>query len=110
MAFPVETVTWLKDGVALTTNERVVVKTLSEPESLSVGPAGGGATHRVATHRVALVIVSVQREDAGMYQCVATNEDQQTQAAAQLDLGGEFMRFECGRSRTKKTVGFHGRF
>ena len=34
-----------------------------------------------------LVCRSVVREDGGMYQCLAVNEDEESQAAAQLVLG-----------------------
>ena len=35
----------------------------------------------------------VGREDGGMYQCIAGNEEEESQAAAQLVLGGEFTPF-----------------
>ena len=36
------------------------------------------------------VIERVQREDAGMYQCLARSEDDSAQSSVQLHLGGEF--------------------
>ena len=59
-AHPTATRTWLKDGHV-------------------IGP--GTESH---------VIEKVQREDAGMYQCLARSEDDSAQSSVQLHLGGEF--------------------
>ena len=42
------------------------------------------------TSRVLLTIVSVQREDSGMYQCFVYNDVESAQGTAQLLLGGKF--------------------
>ena len=36
----------------------------------------------------------VGREDGGMYQCIAGNEEEESQAAAQLVLGGKIKNFD----------------
>lgn len=36
-----------------------------------------------------LVIRKIQKDDQGMYQCFATNEWEQIQSTAELQLGGE---------------------
>ncbi|PSN46444.1 Down syndrome cell adhesion molecule-like protein Dscam2 [Blattella germanica] len=69
---------WLKDGQRVIRGE--------EPHE--------DAPHRedeatVATPGARLVIHSVQREDQGMYQCVASSEGENVQATAELRLGGE---------------------
>ena len=48
---------------------------------LAVNEEGGGKTDSSILFR------SVVREDGGMYQCLAVNEDEESQAAAQLVLG-----------------------
>lgn len=35
-----------------------------------------------------LFIKSVQKEDQGMYQCIVTNDWEQTQSTGELQLGG----------------------
>lgn len=42
------------------------------------------------TSRILLTIVSVQREDSGMYQCFVYNDVESAQGTAQLLLGGTF--------------------
>lgn len=37
-----------------------------------------------------LVIKAIQKEDQGMYQCVVTNDWEQVQSTAELQLGGKF--------------------
>jgi hypothetical protein len=56
---PSATRTWLKDGHVI-----------------------GPGTER-------LILEKVQREDAGMYQCVVRSEDDSAQSSLQLRLGGE---------------------
>lgn len=36
-----------------------------------------------------LVVQRIQKEDQGMYQCIATNDWEQIQSTAELQLGGE---------------------
>ena len=40
----------------------------------------------------------VGREDGGMYQCIAGNEEEESQAVAQLVLGGELTPFSVRAS------------
>lgn len=56
---PVKTVSWLKDGKAVTGHEEAVLR-----------------------------IDSVRKEDKGMYQCFVRNEQESAQASAELKLGG----------------------
>jgi uncharacterized protein YodC (DUF2158 family) len=37
-----------------------------------------------------LIIPSVQREDQGMYQCIASSDGESVQATAELRLGGKY--------------------
>ncbi|KAG8228352.1 hypothetical protein J437_LFUL006803 [Ladona fulva] len=70
-ARPGTNVSWLKDG---------------QP----VGGGAGGSSGRVsvdATER--LVVDAVQREDAGMYQCIVRGDEDSSQGSAELRLGGE---------------------
>ena len=46
--------------------------------------------HVISQGTETLVIEKVQREDAGMYQCLARSEDDSAQSSVQLHLGGEF--------------------
>jgi len=46
--------------------------------------------HVISQGAESLVIEKVQREDAGMYQCLARSEDDSAQSSVQLHLGGEF--------------------
>ena len=46
--------------------------------------------HMISQGAESLVIEKVQREDAGMYQCLARSEDDSAQSSVQLHLGGEF--------------------
>ena len=62
--FPVLNVYWLKNGAILIPTGRIHPATTS------------------------LVIQGVSQEDVGMYQCVAGNEEEESQASAQLILGG----------------------
>ncbi|XP_013413706.1 Down syndrome cell adhesion molecule homolog, partial [Lingula anatina] len=62
--YPVSSVTWFKDGRLLTADDHVSFE----------------------NDRV-LRLASVQRMDKGMYQCVASNEEDNAQGSAQLDLG-----------------------
>lgn len=45
-----------------------------------------------ATNSEKLVISRVQREDAGMYQCIVQGEDDNVQSSVQLILGGKSMK------------------
>ena len=65
--FPVLNVYWLKNGAIL----------------IPSGKINPGTT--------SLVIKDVTRSDSGMYQCVAGNEEEESQASAQLILGGIFI-------------------
>ena len=62
--FPVLNVYWLKNGVTIIPNSKINPGTTS------------------------LIIRSVGQEDCGMYQCVAGNEAEESQAPARLILGG----------------------
>jgi hypothetical protein len=68
---------WLKDG------QRVI--------RAEEGSQHGGSR---------LTVPSVQREDQGMYQCVASSDGDSVQAVAELRLGGEY-RLHCRNSFTK---------
>lgn len=39
-----------------------------------------------------VVIKKIQKEDQGMYQCFVTNEWEQIQSTAELQLGGEYSK------------------
>jgi Immunoglobulin I-set domain. len=58
---------WLKDG------QRII--------RADEGLQHGGAR---------LTVPSVQREDQGMYQCIASSDGESVQAVAELRLGGEY--------------------
>ena len=60
------TITWLKDGQRYLGNGRI----LNNADSIQ------------------LHIASVQREDQGMYQCLAFNDDDSAQTSLQLKIGG----------------------
>jgi hypothetical protein len=45
--------------------------------------------HIVGAGGESLVLEKVQREDAGMYQCLVRSEDDSAQSSVQLRLGGE---------------------
>lgn len=64
---PIDSVSWLKDGHPLMTNNRI--------QFLS---------------KEILRIVDVAREDKGMYQCFISNEEQTSQGSAEIVLGGMF--------------------
>ena len=64
--YPIDTIAWYKDGLPLATSSRVTM---------------------VTDH--VLKIVSVEREDWGMYQCMVNNELENAQGAAQLLIGGK---------------------
>lgn len=64
---PLVSVQWYKNGDRLIPDDRIVYKSTS-----------------------VLEIRSVAREDQGMYQCFASDFDEETQAAAQLLLGGNY--------------------
>jgi len=68
---------WLKDG------QRVI--------RAEEGLQHGGAR---------LTVPSVQREDQGMYQCIASSVGESVQAVAELRLGGEY-RLHCWNSYTE---------
>jgi len=65
---PVDRVSWYKDGEPL--------------------QAGGRVEFPTPTR---LVVRDVQRIDRGMYQCLAGNEDENSQGSAQLSLGGRII-------------------
>lgn len=65
--FPQAALYWLKDGQ----------------------PLGTGARIR-AVSRERITVMSVAREDRGMYQCFVRNENEMAQGIAELRLGGEF--------------------
>jgi hypothetical protein len=44
-------------------------------------------SHKITPGTASLIIRDVSRDDGGMYQCIAGNEEQESQAAAQLVLG-----------------------
>ena len=69
--FPVLNVYWLKNGQILVPSSRVSPGT----ESLTIRGVGVG--------------------DRGQYQCVAGNEEEESQAAASLMLGGELIIEPC---------------
>uniref|UniRef100_T1JKH9 Ig-like domain-containing protein n=1 Tax=Strigamia maritima TaxID=126957 RepID=T1JKH9_STRMM len=48
-----------------------------------------GDTTAIFPSKEMLVLQAVQREDRGMYQCFAQNDDETAQAAAELKLGGK---------------------
>jgi len=56
---PVKTVSWLKDGKPISTNDGRILK-----------------------------IESVRKDDKGMYQCFVRNEQESAQASAEVKLGG----------------------
>ncbi|KAJ9583114.1 hypothetical protein L9F63_022540, partial [Diploptera punctata] len=68
-------VIWLKDGQRVIRGEEGSDISSHDDEAANV-PAGAR-----------LVIQSVQREDQGMYQCIATSEGENVQATAELRLG-----------------------
>ena len=68
--YPVQHITWYKDGDHLVTSDRVTL----------------------TTDGVTMVIESVERSDRGMYQCMAANQEQEVHATAQLSLGGKIYR------------------
>ena len=61
---PVSSIRWYKDGKPLTSDSRITMLTAKS-----------------------LMIVSVQRQDKGMYQCLVSNDRENAQASAQLSLG-----------------------
>ncbi len=63
--FPVEKVVWMHNGKPLTSDQRLEI--YSDPPRL--------------------LIKKVQKEDQGMYQCFVTNEWEQVQSTAELQLG-----------------------
>lgn len=65
---PQSRVTWLHNGKPIARDDRIEVS--SNPERLR--------------------IKHLQKEDHGMYQCFVSNEWDQAQAIAELDLGGKF--------------------
>lgn len=62
---PVEKVTWLHDGKPLTNDNRIEIS--SDPPRI--------------------LIKRIQKEDQGMYQCIVSNEWEQLQSTAELQLG-----------------------
>ncbi|XP_068082078.1 cell adhesion molecule Dscam1 [Anabrus simplex] len=64
-------ITWLKDGQRLMRSEQ----------------SGKGNSGGQTVHDARLVLTSVQREDQGMYQCMASIESDTVQASAELRLG-----------------------
>lgn len=64
--YPISSVTWTKDGEPLIENDRV----------------------RLLTQYI-VRIESIQREDKGMYQCFAKNNEEVAQGIAELKLGGK---------------------
>lgn len=65
--FPQAALYWLKDGQPLRTGARIR-----------------------AVSRERISVMSVAREDRGMYQCFVRNEYEMAQGIAELRLGGEF--------------------
>lgn len=65
---PVKGVSWFKDGSPLFED---------------------GVRVKISGSRVLLTLLSVQREDSGMYQCFVLNDMESAQGTAQLLLGGE---------------------
>ena len=45
---------------------------------------------RIRSSNTALTLEDVTREDGGMYQCIATNGDEEAQGTAELTLGGKW--------------------
>jgi uncharacterized protein YodC (DUF2158 family) len=52
-----------------------------------------------------LTVTSVQREDQGMYQCVASSDGESVQAVAELRLGGEYKLHVYQRGEYIHTAG-----
>jgi Down syndrome cell adhesion molecule len=62
---PVEKVTWLHNGKPLTNDNRIEI--MSDPPRI--------------------LLKKIQKEDQGMYQCIVSNEWEQLQSTAELQLG-----------------------
>jgi hypothetical protein len=70
----VQSFLWLKDGHPLRQSGRASFQTTGN----------------------VLVIRNAEREDMGMYQCVARNSRDMAQGSAQLNLGGEYFSSQRG--------------
>lgn len=67
--YPIESVEWLHDGIPIMAAQDTRIR-IPDP--------------------MVLVISSVGRKDKGMYQCLVRSDKENSQAAAELKLGGKF--------------------